>query len=152
MGASPVLVDDKVVLTCDQNTDSFIIALGQRDGRVRWKTARPEAHSGHSTPILYKPAGDATQIVIPGSFLLTAYAAATGEKIWWVRGLSFELKSTPVVSGDTLYINGFGSPENQPGAQRSIPAFEAMGQYAGPNGALIAANLPKEHSRAWIDL
>ena len=59
MGASPVLVDDKVVLTCDQNTDSFIIALGQRDGRVRWKTARPEAHSGHSTPILYTPAGGA---------------------------------------------------------------------------------------------
>src|SRR2546425_2097206 len=83
MGASPMLVDDKVVLACDQNTDSFIVALGQRDGRMRWKTARPEAHSGHSTPILYKPAGGATQIVIPGSFLLTAYAAATGEKIWW---------------------------------------------------------------------
>ena len=122
MGASPVLVDDLVVLACDQNTDSFIVAVGQRDGRVRWKTPRPEAHSGHSTPILYKPAGGATQIIVPGSFLLTAYAVATGEKLWWVRGLSFELKSTPVVSGDTLYINGFGTPQNQPGAQPAIPA------------------------------
>ena len=153
MGASPVLVDDKIVLTCDQNTDSFIIALGQRDGRVRWKTARPEAHSGHSTPILYTPAGGATQIVIPGSFLLTAYAAATGEKIWWVRGLSFELKSTPVVSGDTLYINGFGSPENQPGAQKPIPPFEeVVAQYAGAGGRLLLSDLPNGKARFWIDL
>ena len=35
MGASPVLVDDMVVLACDQNTDSFIVAVSQRDGRVQ---------------------------------------------------------------------------------------------------------------------
>ena len=49
MGASPVLVGDTVVLVCDQNTDSYVVALEQKSGRVRWKTARPEAHSGHST-------------------------------------------------------------------------------------------------------
>jgi outer membrane protein assembly factor BamB len=153
MGASPVLVDDEVVLTCDQNTDSFVIAVGQHDGRVRWKTPRPEAHSGHSTPILYKPSGGRTQIIIPGSFLLTAYAAATGEKIWWARGLSFELKSTPVVNGDTLYINGFGSPENQPGAQKVIPPFEdVVAQYAGAGGRLLLSGLPNGNARSWIDL
>ena len=153
MGASPVLVDDKVVLPCDQNTDSFVIAVGQKDGRVRWKTPRPEAHSGHSTPILYKPAGGPTQIIIPGSFLLTAYAAASGEKIWWVRGLSFELKSTPVVSGDTLFINGFGSPDNQPGSQKTIALFdEVVAQYAGEGGRLTLAKLPNGSARSWIDL
>src|SRR6266566_6626331 len=95
MGASPVLVGDVVVLACDQNTDSFIVAIGQQDGRIRWKTARPEAHSGHSTPIVFKPADAPTQVIVPGSFLLTAYSTETGEKIWWVGGLSFELKSTP---------------------------------------------------------
>src|SRR6266487_1435790 len=30
MGASPVLVEDTVVLTCDQNTDSFVIAVDRR--------------------------------------------------------------------------------------------------------------------------
>jgi outer membrane protein assembly factor BamB len=82
MGASPVLVDDIVVLACDQNTDSFIIAVAQRDGRVRWKTPRPEAHSGHSTPILYTPPGAPTQILVPGSFLLTSYAVNNGVKLW----------------------------------------------------------------------
>lgn len=153
MGASPVLVADLVVLPCDQNTGSFIVAVGQRDGKVRWRTPRPEAHSGHSTPILYTPAGGATQIIVPGSFLLTAYAVASGEKLWWVRGLSFELKSTPVVSGDTLYINGFGTPENQPGAQKAIEPFDDIKkQYADPRGIVTLANLPNARGRSWIDL
>ena len=154
IGASPVLVDDMVVLVCDQSTNSFIVALSKRDGSVRWKTARPEAHSGHSTPILYQPKTGGTEILVPGSFLLTAYAAKTGEKVWWVRGLSFEMKSTPVVSGNTLFINGFGSPENQPGSQRTIPSYEeAVAAYdANKDARLLHGELPKEHSRAWIDL
>jgi outer membrane protein assembly factor BamB len=153
MGASPVLVDDIVVLACDQNTDSFIVAVGQRDGRVRWKTARPEAHSGHSTPILYQPAGGKTQIVVPGSFLLTAYDVQSGEKVWWVRGLCFELKSTPVVSGDTLYINGFGTPQNQPGSQPDIEAFEGIvRKYADSSGRVPLASFPNRNAISWIDL
>jgi outer membrane protein assembly factor BamB len=153
MGASPVLVGDLVVLTCDQNTNSFIIAVAQRDGRIRWKTERPEAHSGHSTPILFTPDGGPTQIIVPGSFFLTAYAAASGEKIWWVGGLSFELKSTPVVSGDTLYINGFGTPQNQPGAHPSIPAFaDVRREYADTGGIVRLAAMPNGDSRSWIDL
>jgi outer membrane protein assembly factor BamB len=153
MGASPVLVDDLVVLVCDQNTDSFIIGVARRDGRVRWKTARPEAHSGHSTPILYTPAGSKTQIIVPGSFLLTAYAADTGEKVWWVRGLCFELKSTPVVSGDTLYINGFGTPQNQPGSQPAIEPFEEIARrHADASGQVTLSNLPNGNARSWIDL
>jgi len=154
MGASPILVDRLVVLVCDQSTGSFIVGLNTQDGRQRWKTARPEAHSGHSTPILHQPRSGPTEILVPGSFLLTAYAAATGEKVWWVRGLSFEMKATPVVSGDTLFINGFGSPENQPGSQRTIPSYdEAAAAYdANHDARLLHAELPKEHSRAWIDL
>src|SRR5436190_4485929 len=152
MGASPVLVDDVVVLVCDQNTGSFIIAAAQRDGRIRWKTARLEAHSGHSTPILYQPAGATRQIVVPGSFLLTAYDARSGEKVWWVRGLCFELKSTPVVSGDTLYINGFGTPQNQPGSHPTIPTFDEITRAYAEAGVVKLSSMPNGASRSWIDL
>lgn len=154
MGASPVLVGDMVVLACDQSTDSFVIAFSQKDGKVRWRTARPEARSGHSTPIVYTPPGGGrTQILIPGSFQLSAYDAESGEKVWFVRGLSFELKSTPVVAGDTLYINGFGTPDNQPGVQKLIPTFDDLArQYAAPDGKVLLKGLPKEHAQFWVDL
>jgi outer membrane protein assembly factor BamB len=103
---------------------SYIIALSKKDGRVAWKTDRPEAKSGHSTPILYDPEGGSTQIIVPGSFLLTGYSVETGEKIWWVSGLSFEMKSTPVMQNKTVYVNGYGSPMNQPGQQIAIAPFE----------------------------
>src|SRR5687768_8441452 len=70
MGASPVIVDDKVVLACDQSLNSFIAAFDKKTGKERWRTARPEAKSGHSTPILWTPAAGRKQILLPGSFLL----------------------------------------------------------------------------------
>ena len=154
MGASPILVGDLVVLVCDQSTQSYIAAFAKRNGALRWKTSRAEARSGHSTPILYTAANGDEQILVPGSLLLAAYAAKTGEKVWWVHGLPWEMKSTPVLERSVLYIHGFGAPENQPGQQRTIPVYDAARSAYDRNGDGIVrhAELPPEHSRAWIDL
>ncbi len=87
MGASPVIVGDLVILVCDQSLNSFIMAVNKRTGRVQWKVDRPEAKSGHSTPIVWRGPDKKDQILVPGSFLLTSYDAATGRKLWWVGGL-----------------------------------------------------------------
>jgi outer membrane protein assembly factor BamB len=126
MGASPILVDDKAVLVCDQGTGSYIAAFGRKDGRQRWRTVRPEAVSGHSTPAVYIPASGPAQILAPSSFQLTAYAANTGEKIWWVQGLPGEMKSGPVLNGGTVFVNGYNTPENEPGRQIKVEPFEAV--------------------------
>jgi outer membrane protein assembly factor BamB len=157
MGASPVIVDDLVVMTCDQSTGSFIAAFDKKTGKERWRTPRTEARSGHSTPVLYTPPGGRTQILVPGSFLLSAYDPKDGKRLWWVGGLSFELKSTPVISGDTLYINGFGSPENQPGAKVEVaPTAEVFQKFdANHDGKLAEDELPTPHAKramAYVDL
>jgi outer membrane protein assembly factor BamB len=103
-----------------------LLAVDNNTGRVRWKTERPEIVSGYSTPVLYKPKTGPTQIIIPESFYLSAYSLDTGEKLWWVRGLACEMKSVPAISGDVLYINGWGFPENQPGKQIAVPPFEEV--------------------------
>ena len=92
-------------------------ARARSDGRRRG----PEAKSGHATPIVWRAPDGRDQILLPGSFLLTAYDVATGAKRWWVRGLSFEIKSTPVVAGDTIFINGYGAPQNDPGRKVDVP-------------------------------
>jgi outer membrane protein assembly factor BamB len=152
MGASPVIVGDLLVLACDQSNGSFLLALDKRTGKERWRTPRPEAKSGHATPILWKAPDGSDQILLPGSFLLTGYDARTGEKKWWVRGLSFEIKSTPVIHGDMIYINGYGAPENDPGRKINVPPADEVWPTADAdrNGLLTQAEFPKYSAAFWF--
>lgn len=152
MGASPVLAKDKVILVCDQNTGSYIIAVNKNDGKVSWKKDRPEAKSGHSTPVVYSPEGEETQILAPGSFLLISYSVRNGNRLWWTGGLSFEMKSTPVISNGVVFINGYASPLNQPENQVEIPTFkQALSKFdADKNGKLIKDELPEESVYEWF--
>lgn len=154
MGASPVIVGDLVVLACDQSVGSYIMAVDKRTGAVRWKVDRPEAKSGHSTPIVWRGPDGKDQILLPGSFLLTAYDAATGRKLWWVGGLSFEMKSTPVVGGDTIYVNGYGAPVNDPGNKVTVPPADEVWKAADAdgNGLLSKAEFPRFTPAFWFDV
>jgi hypothetical protein len=154
MGASPIIVGDLLVLSCDQSLGSYVMALEKRTGKVRWKVERPEARSGHSTPILWKGPDGKDQVLLPGSFFLTAYDAATGKKLWWVGGLSFEMKSTPVIGGDTIYVNGYGAPVNDPGNKVSVPAADDVWKTADAdgNGSLSKTEFPKFTPAFWFDV
>ena len=153
MGASPVIVGDLLVLACDQSTGSYVMAIDKRSGKVKWKTMRPEAKSGHATPILWRAKDGRDELILPGSFLLTAYDVETGAKRWWVRGLSFEIKSTPVVSGDTLFINGYGSAENDPGRKINVPPADEVWKTADAdgNGVITKPEFPKYTANWWFD-
>ncbi len=124
-GASPILVDDKVILPVDQdNPSSYLIAVDKNTGKLRWKVERPVVISGYSTPIIYQPKQGAKQIIIPESFQLSAYSVADGKRVWWVRGLACEMKSIASHDNEYLYINGWGFPQNQPGQQVPTISFE----------------------------
>lgn len=124
-GASPILVDDKVILPVDQdNPASYLIAVDKNTGKLRWKVERPVVISGYSTPIVYQPKQGAKQIIIPESFQLSAYSVADGKRVWWVRGLACEMKSIASHDNEYLYINGWGFPQNQPGQQVPTISFE----------------------------
>jgi outer membrane protein assembly factor BamB len=139
-GASPILVDDKVVLPVDQdNPNSYLIAVDKNTGRIRWQVERPAVISGYSTPIIYQPKQGAKQIVIPESFQLSAYSIEDGKRVWWVRGLACEMKSIASHDAEYLYINGWGFPTNQPGKQvATIPFAEALPRYDKNGDGLIA--------------
>ena len=128
MGASPIIVDDKVILVCDQSTGSFMIAVGRDQGELKWHVDRSEYKTGHSTPTVYRPKGGDALLLVPGSFRLTAYTVATGEPVWWVTGLAFEMKATPVFNEDMVFINGTsGSEATIPPFEKVLPAYDADG-------------------------
>ncbi len=152
MGASPIVVEGKLILVCDQSKDSFIAAFDLDAGRQLWRTPRPEALSGHSTPIVR-----GNLVIAPGSFRMDAYELTVGRIAWTAEGLPSETKSVPVVDGSMLYIHGFNTPDNDPGRLPKIPLFAGvlLTHDADKDGLISKAESPTPHSRSgfeYIDL
>lgn len=121
-GASPVLAGDTLLMVCDQDTGSFLLALDKSSGKLLWRTERPYAQRGYATPILYHPKGGPSQVVVAGSYRLSGYDLKSGREIWWVRGLPWQIKPTPVIAGGVIYFASY-SGESDPGQQENIPPF-----------------------------
>ncbi len=143
IAASPVYADGRILLVCDQDTDAFILAVDAATGKPAWKQPR-EVTNGYSTPIVYRPPNGPTQVIAPGSYQLTAYSIATGEPLWFVRGLTCQPKSPPTIAGGILYFNGW-TPGNDTGQQVELPAFPEVIAAADANhdGKLAQAELPQ---------
>ena len=139
-GASPTLVDDKLILPVDADGgEAYLLAVNKKSGKVAWKTARPDIISGYSTPAVWQPKQGAKQLLIPESFQLSAYSVADGKRVWWVRGLACESKSVASLTDDTLYVNGWGFAQNQAGQQvATVPFEEALAKYDADKDGLIA--------------
>lgn len=125
MGASPVLAGKILLQNCDSETGSFLIALDRDTGAGKWRVERPDAARGFSTPLLYKPADGPLEVLVAGSYRLTAYAVENGETVWWVGGLTWQLKPTPVMDRDTIYVLGWAGGADT-GQQEDVPPFEEV--------------------------
>ena len=157
MAASPVLYGDKLLLVCDQDNNSYVAALQKETGATVWKTERPEVVHGFATPTIFHAPGGKTQLIVPGSYQVVAYALDTGEKLWWARGLSWQIKTTAVVDRDTIFVTGW-APGADAGERLEMPPFAEVVKEADTNGdgKLSAAEVPPKwkHSGSWdfIDL
>lgn len=146
MGASPILADGKVIMICDQDQDAFLLAVDKDTGKTVWKTERPEMVHSFSTPVLYE-----SEIIIPGSYQMTSYDVSSGALLWRVRGLTYQVKSGPVIDGDRLYFNGW-APGGEPSERIELPGFEEMIAKHDQNadGKLSKDEVPKNwHPGNW---
>jgi outer membrane protein assembly factor BamB len=103
MGGSPVLAGNTLVLVCDQRTDSYIIAVDARDGKVLWKKNRSN-YEAYSTPAIYQPRNGPAQVIVPGSLTVDAYSLDKGERLWWVSKIGSYPKGVPVLGTDMVYV------------------------------------------------
>ncbi len=102
-GTSPVLVEDLVMVLCDQDegNDSFLVALSKADGRVVWKTKRSIAVTW-TTPLPVRVNGK-TQLVVSGGGAVAAYDAKSGEELWRGPGLEGTVVNSPVAANGLVY-------------------------------------------------
>jgi outer membrane protein assembly factor BamB len=157
MASSPMLVGRRLFLLVDQDVDSYLLALDKDTGEVEWKTPRPEVVHGFSTPTLFEPEGDAPQLIVPGSYQLISYDLETGKKLWWVTGVTWQVKTAAVVDSRRVYMSAW-APGADAGARRFFPPFPEVAKIgdADGNGKLGPEEIPQamRHTGSWraIDL
>jgi outer membrane protein assembly factor BamB len=139
-GSSPILFRDLLILVCDQDSGSYLLAVDKNTGRVRWKILRPEATRSYITPAVFQPQHGPAELILPGPYQVTSYFAATGEKAWWVRGVSWHPKTVPVIDGDMIYV-GAAESGGDLEIQKQFPSFaELLASHdANHDGKLVVA-------------
>jgi outer membrane protein assembly factor BamB len=123
MGSSPVLVDRTLIQLCDQDNGSFLIAVDKDTGKPVWRVERPGYSRGFSTPVVYRPKTGPPQIIVAGSFRLAAYSADRGYELWSAQSLSWQVKPTPIVSGDVVFAESWAAG-NDTGQQKAVESFD----------------------------
>ncbi|WP_417747972.1 PQQ-binding-like beta-propeller repeat protein [Rosistilla oblonga] len=105
-GGSPVLVDNRLVFTCDGASEPFVAALKTDTGELAWKCPRPvEAKKKFSfcTPAVIKVDGK-QQIVAPGSNCVLGIDPADGSILWQVDYDGYSVIPQPVYAGGILIV------------------------------------------------
>ena len=107
--SSPIIWNNLVILQCDTQADSFLLALDAATGKTVWKTDREEIPSWGTPTIAQTSAG--AQLVTNASNFIRAYDPKTGKEIWRLGGSSKITAPTPVFSEDLFVVVSGRGPE-----------------------------------------
>lgn len=107
-GSSPALYEDRLYIQCDNERESFLVALDKRSGDELWRVEREEK-SNWSTPFIWKNKAR-TELVTAGGRRMRGYDPADGKLLWEMAGVRGRCSATPVASDELLYLGVGGGP------------------------------------------
>lgn len=121
--SSPIIVGDRVILSQDHDTNSFLAMYRLENGSNVWQIDRSEFPRNYCTPVIWEVDGK-KQIVVAATLRVVGYDFDTGEELWTARGLSRIVCTTPVIGDDgDLYIAAWSAGAD-PGERIAYPPFE----------------------------
>jgi outer membrane protein assembly factor BamB len=135
-GSSPVLFGDLVILLCDHQSKSYLLALDARTGRERWKVDRGTGRVSHSTPLVVRrPEGD--ELLVNSSERIDAYDPATGKALWHTGSARQTPIPSAVFQDGLIYLSrGYRNSDYmaiRPGGRGDVTASHVVWQM--PSGA-----------------
>ncbi len=123
--SSPIIYKNLVIVQCDTQNESFVLAADIDTGATVWKTVRNELPSW-GTPTVY-PAEDGrpAERVTNASNFIRGYDPDTGVERWRLGGSSKITAPTPVFTRDIIVVVSGRAPERpvfaiKPGAAGDI--------------------------------
>ena len=113
-GGSPIIVDGKLILTCDGGDAPCTIALDLANGNQIWRTKRNVVANktfSFCTPQWIRCNG-VSQIISPGSNVVQSLSPSDGKVLWFVRYDGYSVVPRPIYCGGTLFVcTGYDSPK-----------------------------------------
>lgn len=121
--SSPVIWDGLVILQCDTQDDSFLLALDASTGKTVWKTEREEIPSWGTPTVALTSKGP--ELVANASNYIRGYDPRTGRELWRLGRSSKITAPTPVFADDMFVVVSGRAPERpifvvRPGAKGDI--------------------------------
>lgn len=142
-GTSPILVDDRVILCQDHDTDSFLMAVDKLSGKTLWTTDRSEFPRNYCTPVIWEVAGK-KQIVVAATLRIVGYDFETGKELWTVRGVARIVNMTPVIDENNILYAACWSPGAESNDRiTTVPYADLIAECdANKNGTIEAGEAP----------
>jgi outer membrane protein assembly factor BamB len=107
--SSPIIWNGLVILQCDTQADSFVLALDEETGETVWKTTREELSSWGTPTVAMTAAGP--ELVTNASNFIRGYDARTGRELWRLGGSSKITAPTPIFADDLIVVASGRAPE-----------------------------------------
>ena len=109
--SSPIIWNGLVIVQCDTQADSFLLALNAETGETVWKTDRSELPSWGTPTVVTTPAGP--ELITNASNFVRGYDPKTGKELWKLGGSSKITAPTPIFA-DGLHIIASGRAPERP--------------------------------------
>ena len=110
LGGSIAGNDEALFVLAAHDGPSYLLAVDPATGETRWKADRP-ARSSWTTPLVV-PASGGELVVVSVDGMVEAYDAGTGERVWWLDGLSGNRLPSPVIAGGRVVVPSMDSGSN----------------------------------------
>lgn len=102
-GASPIIHNNRLILLCDIQDQSFIATYDLATGKEIWKTDRDEIPSWSSPTVIDTPRG--LTIVTNATKASRGYDFETGKQIWQIKKNSEIAVPTPFTAHGLMYVS-----------------------------------------------
>jgi outer membrane protein assembly factor BamB len=136
--SSPIIYKNLVIVQCDTQDESFVMASDIKTGKTVWKTLRKELPSW-GTPTVVRPLKGQPELVTNASNFVRGYNPETGVELWRLGGSSKITAPTPVFSSGFVVVASGRAPER--------PIFAI--RPGGLGDITPAAGAPSSEHVAW---
>jgi outer membrane protein assembly factor BamB len=131
--SSPTLFGDSLLLLCDHQPASYLLAVDAATGNDRWKVDRGTGKQSYTTPFVVDTAAG-PELVVNSNQRVDAYDPRTGAHLWHVGGANqFPIPSPTSADGMIFLSRGYRSGPYmavRPGGRGDVGASHVVWQAA----------------------